>query len=266
MSLQKTPNFWRNFTATQPISIGSQSGGWEVEEHANLLLLCRYHIVIWSELKYLIGAKVLHSRKWGSAVCWTRPDIRGLMPSPGNDPTKAQRVGIMDGSGTEPNQFSGSNPDLLLILVLSAGRLTVCLYIERPSWIIHAILWCWESSDWINAEYNRQNAVWLGNAKNHYRENMVPTLLLSCAEVSAAFVVSCRPARWSQVILNFIILEVKYRRILSAPPYNQVLPSAAENALAESERTLLSSRGACEHLDVHRCTGKVDRIVWEVRM
>jgi hypothetical protein len=43
-----------------------------------------------------------------------------------------------------------------------------------------------------------------------------------------------------------------------------MLSGAPENALAESESTLLSSRGAWEHLEVLRSTGEVDRSVWEV--
>ena len=42
-----------------------------------------------------------------------------------------------------------------------------------------------------------------------------------------------------------------------------MLSVAPENALAESESTLLSSRGVWEHLEVLRCTGEVARSVWE---
>jgi hypothetical protein len=51
-------------------------GEWEVKEHLKLHNLRIYNIVIWSELKFLTGAKVLSSRKWGSVVCKTRPKNR----------------------------------------------------------------------------------------------------------------------------------------------------------------------------------------------
>jgi len=60
--LRKISNFWHYFTATQRILIRSQSGGLDVEEHAKLHVLRIYHIVIQSELKYWIGAKVLSWR------------------------------------------------------------------------------------------------------------------------------------------------------------------------------------------------------------
>jgi len=49
---------WVFFAFTRRILIGLQIGDWEVKEHSKLNLLCIYHIVIWSELKYLIGGKV----------------------------------------------------------------------------------------------------------------------------------------------------------------------------------------------------------------
>jgi len=47
------------FEATQRIVIGSQFGEWEVKEHRKLHLLRIYHIAIQSQLKYLIGPKVV---------------------------------------------------------------------------------------------------------------------------------------------------------------------------------------------------------------
>ena len=38
------------------------------------------------------------------------------MSGPGNKPAKTNRVGFLDGSGTEPNRVSGPNPDPLLTL------------------------------------------------------------------------------------------------------------------------------------------------------
>jgi len=102
--------------------------------------------------------------------------------------------------------------------------------------------------------------------KNHCCENTAPSLPQSCAEVSAALGVSRRHAQRSQVLQNLNILEVNSCSILNAPPSLQVLLGAPENALADSESTLVSSREAWEHLEVLRSTGKVDRGVWEVGM
>jgi len=56
------------FTVTRRMLIISQIEQLEVKEHLKLHLLHIYHIVIWSKLKYLIGAKVLSSWQWGSAA------------------------------------------------------------------------------------------------------------------------------------------------------------------------------------------------------
>jgi hypothetical protein len=61
-SLRKIPIFRRYFTETQGILIGSHLDEWEVKEHPKRHNLRTYHIVIRSELKYLIGAKVLSLR------------------------------------------------------------------------------------------------------------------------------------------------------------------------------------------------------------
>jgi len=81
---------------------------------------------------------------------------------------------------------------------------------------------------------------------------------------AAALEVSRRPAQRSQPLQNLTILIVKSRSILNAPPSLQVLSEAHENALAESESTLRSSRGGWEHLEVLRSTGEGYRSVWEV--
>jgi len=51
--------------------------------------------------------------------------------------------------------------------------------------------------------------------------------------------------------------------ILNAPPSLQVLLGACENALAQSESTLQSSRGGWEHLGVLRSSGEGYQSVWE---
>jgi len=80
----------------------------------------------------------------------------------------------------------------------------------------------------------RQYALWL--CKNHCCDNTAPSLLPSCAEVSEA------PK-----------FEYSISQISEHP----------ENAPAESESTLLSSREVWEHLEVLRSTGEVARSVWE---
>ena len=60
--------------------------------------------------------------------------------------------------------------------------------------------------------------------------------------------VSHRAAPGSQLLQYWPILIVKSRSVLNAPLSLQVLPEAPGNALAESESTLQSSRGAWEHL------------------
>ena len=65
----------------------------------------------------------------------------------------------------------------------------------------------------------------------------------ACADVLAAFEVSFRPVHRSQQLRNLSILMIKFCSILNAPPSLQVLSGARENALAESESTIQSSRG-----------------------
>ena len=80
--------------------------------------------------------------------------------------------------------------------------------------------------------------------------------------------ISRRPAQRSPQrspqLQNLTILIVKSRSILNAPPSLQELSGASENALAQSENILQSSRGGWEHLEVLRSTGEGYRSVWEV--
>ena len=76
----------------------------------------------------------------------------------------------------------------------------------------------------------------------------------ACSVVSTAFEISLRPAHRSQQLQHLTILVVKFRSISNAPPSLQVVSGARENALAESESTLQSSRGCWEHLEVLRST------------
>jgi len=62
--------------------------------------------------------------------------------------------------------------------------------------------------------------------------------------------VSRRAAQRCQLLQNLTILIVKSHSVLNAPQSLQMLSGAPENALAESESTLQSSRGAWEHQKV----------------
>jgi hypothetical protein len=77
---------------------------------------------------------------------------------------------------------------------------------------------------------------------------------------------SGRAASRSQVLQNLTVLHLNCCSILHAPPSLQVILGAPENALAESENYLHSSRGAWEHLEVDESTGEVEWNVWEVCM
>jgi hypothetical protein len=76
--------------------------------------------------------------------------------------------------------------------------------------------------------------------------------------------VSHRPAWRSHPLQTLTILIVKSRGVLNAYPSLQKLSGAPENALAESESTLQSSRGAWEHLEVLKSTSEGYRSIWEV--
>jgi len=67
--------------------------------------------MIRSELKCLIGDKVLSSQKWGSAVCRIRPQDRDFMSGLGNNPAETNCVGFSPGSRTEPNRTAVQNLD-----------------------------------------------------------------------------------------------------------------------------------------------------------
>jgi hypothetical protein len=115
----------------------------------------------------------------------------------------------------------------------------------------------------------KRNALWLFN---NYRCKNTPLSLPQCCavflaalEVSrrAAVEVSCRSEQRPPELQNLTILYVISLSILNLPPSLQVLSAVPENALAQSESTLLSSRGVWEHLEVLKSTDKVARSVWE---
>jgi len=65
----------------------------EVKERLKLHNLHSDHIVIQSELKYLIGVKVAGTVIWNRRPGLTRPKNRVFMSSSANEPAKMKRVG-----------------------------------------------------------------------------------------------------------------------------------------------------------------------------
>ena len=79
--------------------------------------------------------------------------------------------------------------------------------------------------------------------------------------------VSHRPAQRSQQLQNLTVIIVESRIILNAPPSLQVLSGARENALAQSESTLESSRGGAGSISKYlealaRATGVSGRFAY----
>jgi len=96
------PGQWRYFTVIRWILVQSQICQWEVKERLKLHNQCTDHIVIRSELKYSIGAKVAGTVIWNRGQGSTRSKHRGFMSGPGNEPAKTERVGSLDGSRPGP--------------------------------------------------------------------------------------------------------------------------------------------------------------------
>jgi len=82
-----------------------------MKEQLKLRNLRTDHVMIRSELKYLIGAKVGGTAKWNHGPGTTWPKNCGFMSGPGSKPAKTQWVGLLAGFGTKPNQTAGQNPD-----------------------------------------------------------------------------------------------------------------------------------------------------------
>jgi len=76
------------FTATQRISVGSQFWKREVKDRLKLHNLCIHHVMLRSELKYLIAAKNVGTAKWTSGPVHTWPKNTGFRFGPGNKPAK----------------------------------------------------------------------------------------------------------------------------------------------------------------------------------
>jgi len=94
---------------------------------------------------------------------------------------------------------------------------------------------------------------------------MAPSHPLCCAVVSAALEVTPRPELRSGLCFSRSLPQIS-TEASGAPKFEYPISQISkhpENALAESESTLLSSRGVWEHLDVLRSTGEVAQSVWE---
>jgi len=61
----------------------------------------------------------------------------------------------------------GSPKYIQSITESSLWSLYLRMYIYREAWIIHNIVWCRESCDCYNDEYDTANVLWLWNHKNH---------------------------------------------------------------------------------------------------
>jgi hypothetical protein len=83
------------FTATEPISVGSQIWKREVKERLERHNQYNDHVLLQSELKYWIGAKVAGTVKWNRSPGTTQPNNCGFMPGPGNNSGKTERFGLL---------------------------------------------------------------------------------------------------------------------------------------------------------------------------
>ena len=99
------------FTATHQISVGSQIWKPEVKVRLKLHNLHIHHVMIWSELKYLIAAKNIGTAKWTRGLSSTWPKNTGFHFGPGNDPALVARFGCLAGPKSDRGLSSGSNPD-----------------------------------------------------------------------------------------------------------------------------------------------------------
>jgi hypothetical protein len=86
------------FTATQRISVGSHIWQREVKERLELHNLRTDHLVIRSELKYLIGVKITGIVKIEPWSGYNAAKNRGFMSGPDNNRAKTARFGFAGGS------------------------------------------------------------------------------------------------------------------------------------------------------------------------
>jgi len=99
------------FIATERILIRVQIGDQGVKELVKLHVLRIYNVVIRYECENLIAAKIIATSKWNHGPVPPQLGNRGFMSGLGIIPTKIERVGFSDSSGTELNCQSGPNPE-----------------------------------------------------------------------------------------------------------------------------------------------------------
>ena len=123
---QISPNIVRFFKATQRLLVWSPIWKREVKERLILYNLCIDHVMIWSHLIYLIGAKVAGTVIWNRGVGTTWPKNRGYMSVPGTNPVLVSRVGLLGSSWPGPGPSGRfqpgpkpGNPEPLLTLMMT---------------------------------------------------------------------------------------------------------------------------------------------------
>jgi hypothetical protein len=122
------------------------------------------------------------------------------------------------------------------------------MYIYRETWIMHAILWCSESWDCNKDQYDKTKFL----------------------------VVKTEPLLSEYGTKSSTDASQEFRHLLKSPTdlsrglrswrmwlFDKSNLGAPENALAESESTLVRPSGVWEHLEVLRRTGEVTRSLWE---
>jgi len=102
---------WCYFTAIQQISVQSEICHWEVKEGQIMHNLHIDHIVIQSELWYLIGGKGAGTVIWNRGPGPTWPKNHAIFSGPGNNPAKTKWVWWLAGFGTKPNRTTSQKPD-----------------------------------------------------------------------------------------------------------------------------------------------------------
>jgi len=121
---QISSEIWCYFTAIQPMLVQTQIWQQEVKERLKLHNLHIDHVLIRSELKYLIGAKVAGTVIWNRGPGSTLPKNCWFMSGQVNNPAKTKRVGLLGSSWPGPGpsgQFrpgpKPGNPESLLTLL-----------------------------------------------------------------------------------------------------------------------------------------------------
>ena len=94
---QISRKIWCYFTVIQQILVWLQIWKREVEERLKLHNLYIDHVMIWWDLRYLIGAKVAGTVKWNSSAGTTQPTHMGLCLLQVTTPPRQSRPGFCPG-------------------------------------------------------------------------------------------------------------------------------------------------------------------------